>query len=114
MINRTRVLLLCGALSLWLAIPGRADFDVETYIEISIARLELIVAAWQETGGPPAEGELEDLYASYGTDRETYLCAAGEMGDQIESYLRRNPQLQETIDSLAASIRQHIAEGEEE
>ena len=108
-----RLVLLFAMLLHLFAAPGHAELNVATYIELTIARLELIDTAWQETDEPPGEEELDELYASYETDREAYFCFSGEMKDEIEAYLEKNTDLRDTIESLSAAIRQRIAEGEE-
>lgn len=108
-----RLLLLSAALVLAAVAPARAELDVASYAELTVARLELIEAAWRETDAPPSEEELDRLYAEFDTDREAYVCFAGEMKDEIERHLDENPEIREAIESLSAAIRRRIAEREE-
>ena len=108
----TRMLLLAALLIPLAAVAGNAELDVERYIELTIARLELVEASWRETGEPPPQSEIEELYPAHGTDQETYLCFAGEKKEEIDAYLEEHPELQATIESLSASIRSQIEQAE--
>lgn len=107
-----RTCLVAGALLLVGAAPGLAELTVETYVELTIARLELVETAWRETGAPPAEEEIDELYDSYGTDREAYFCFSGENKRALKAYLDKHPELRDEIESLSGAIRRTIAEGE--
>lgn len=108
----TRILLLMIPLFLVTAVPTRAGLAVEAYIELTIARLELVESALRESGGPPTEEELDELYAAHGTDREEYFCYSGGQRRRVEAYLRNHPELRDQIESLSASIRREVANKE--
>ena len=109
-----RLVLIGGVLFYMAAVPCHADFDVEGYVQLTIARLEAVEAAWSEDGEPPPEEEIEALYLSHGTEREAYFCFYGKKRSEIEAYLEKHQDLREAIESTSAAIRQKIAEGEEE
>lgn len=106
-------LVLLGALLHSVAVPGHAELDVESYVELTIARLELVEEAWRENGQPPSDEDLEELYGSHGTDRESYLCFSGERRTAIEAFLEEHSHLRDEIESLSAAIRREIAQREE-
>ena len=106
--------LLIAALLLLSPAAGHAELSVASYVEVTIARLDLAATAWRDTGQPPPAEELDELYQSHGIDREAYLCFAGEKSREIEAYLEEHPELRDTIDSLSAEIRREIARGEDD
>lgn len=91
-----------------------AELTVENYIKLTVSRLELIDASWRAKDQPPTEEEMQVLYASYDTDRESYFCFAGENRREIESYLERHPESRDTIEALASAIRKKVSERSED
>lgn len=111
--HQLRVFLVAATLLLSAAAPSRAELDVPAYIELTIARLELVEASWRDRDEPPSEEELDELYSAHGTDREAYFCFSGEKSREIRAYLEEHPEHRSSIDELAAAIRRKIAQRNE-
>lgn len=94
--------------------PLVAQMSVADYIELSIARLELARDTWSEEGRGPTEAEEGDLCTDHGTTAEAYYAFAGEMADEMDSFLDENSHLRDTIEALSAEIRSLIESAEEE
>ena len=109
-----RIVLLASMTALFATASSLAALDVEGYVELTIARLELIEESWREKDQPPSNEELEALYEEHGTDRETYFCFSGEKKRAIDAYLEKHPEQRETVETLAAAIRQRITQRREE
>ena len=89
--------------------PVRAeDLSIETYFDITLARLELAAARWEQTQSGPTEEEMEALFAQHGTTTEAYHAYAGKHPDEVESFLEANPEWQAAVDALKARIRTAI------
>lgn len=92
--------------------PGRAELELASYIELTIERLELIRAAWTDTGAPPTEAQLSELYESYGVDSQRYLRYGGKKREEIQRFLDEHDEERDVIESLSAAIHALI-EGKE-
>lgn len=105
-------------MSLSMTPPARADvdpdLDVTTYVELTIERLELIHDAWSDTGAPPSEEKLSELYESYGVDSQEYLRYGGKKRKEIQRYLDEHDKARGVIESLSAAIHALIEEEEPE
>ena len=99
-----------AALVLFAAVgPVRAeDLSIETYFDVTLARLDLAAARWEQTRSGPTEEEMEGLFAQHGTTTEAYHAYAGEHRDEVEGYLEANPEVQDAVDALSARIRTAI------
>ena len=89
--------------------PVRAEaLSIESYFDVTLARLELAAARWEQTRSGPTEEEMEALFAQHGTTTEAYHAYAGEHRDEVEGFLEANPELQAAVEALSARIRTAI------
>ena len=65
----TRILLLALLLHLT-AVSSHAALSVGAYVELTIARLELIETSWRENDESPSDEELTALYAEAGVTKD--------------------------------------------
>lgn len=111
--TRMAIIVLSAGLGVVTGVPARAgNLTPETYIELSIARLEFARAYWENHDRGPGAGELSLLWQRYGTTASRYLGFRSAHRKEVASYLAANPALAARIEQLAAQIDTLIAEKE--
>jgi hypothetical protein len=94
--------------------PGAqaAELTVATYYELTVARLQFVVASWEQLGRGPGDDEMTNLWQRYDTTPQAYYAFASLHAAAVEAYLAARPDLQEAIDHLRAEIRALIQQRE--
>lgn len=93
---------------------GAETLTLESYFEVALARLDLVVGTWEQTGHGPGEEEEAALFQQHGITPEAFYGFAGEHREEIAAYLEGHPDLQQAIDDLSARIQQLVAQAEEQ
>jgi predicted NACHT family NTPase len=109
--NRRRLGSALAALAVLVALtlPAlAAELTVESYVDLTIDRLELARTTWSEEGRSPVETEEAAICQLYETTLDAYYRFAGEHRKEIEDYLAQNTEKRDTIDALAAEIKSLI------
>ncbi|MFC6671374.1 hypothetical protein [Marinobacterium aestuariivivens] len=92
---------------------ARAEtLTVQTYVELTIARMQLARDSWQANGRSPTAEEMDVLWQQYSTTEEDYLMFPGKQRAAVNDYLAANPESQTTIEQLRASIEALIEQAE--
>lgn len=89
-----------------------AELTAESYVDLTIARLELAYTTWSEEDRSPVETEEAALCQAYETTLEAYYTFAGDHRREVEDYLAEHTDKRDTIDSLAAEVRAIIDQKE--
>lgn len=85
---------------------------VERYTELTIARLELVKASWEQTEKAPAAEALGELYQRFGTVPEEYVAYRGRRRREVDRYLLSNPELAGRIEQLSVEIKNLMEQAE--
>lgn len=93
---------------------GAEPLTLESYFEVTLARLDLVVGTWEQTGHGPGEEEEAVLFQQHGITTEAFYGFAGEHREEIAAYLEGHPDVQQAIDDLSARIQQLVAQAEEQ
>ncbi len=111
--HKAAILVLWGGVFLTLTNPLSADgFTAATYMDLSVARLQLAKESWQRDRRSPSLEAAESLWARHGTTEAEFLAFPGEQREAVEAYLRAHPDKRAIIEALSAEIRALIAVGE--
>jgi hypothetical protein len=78
--------------------------SVETYLAVSVARLELVRDALAQEQRVPSQAEIDALWQRYGTDEEEYIGYRSRNSEQVAAYLDQNSGLYDHIGNLSAQI----------
>lgn len=108
----TGLVALAGLL-LTLTLPTfAAELTVDTYVDLTIARLQLAYDTWSQEDRSPVETEEAAVCQPYDTDLDSYYAFAGSHRREIDDYLADHTDERDTIDSLAADIAAMIEQKE--
>lgn len=98
-----------------LALPaGAEELTLESFVDVTIVRLELAVTTWSDEGRSPSEAEEDDLFEEHDTLADHYFRFASERHVDIGSYLEDHPLERNEIDILSRQVRQLIEQEEAE
>lgn len=113
---------LCAAFLLMngLFLPGlprlalAEGLTVASYIDLSIARLELTKASLEQQRQPPDAASTNALWARYQTNPADYVAYRGLHGPEVDSYLAENPNLAARIDELSGALNALVEQVEKQ
>jgi hypothetical protein len=78
---------------------------VEVYLDLTIARLQLILDTWAEEDRPPTGPEEAALCEEYGFSAKEYYKFSGTHRKEIDAYLESNPDIADEIEYLSQQIQ---------
>lgn len=84
--------------------------SVETYMTLSVARLELVKSLMEQEQRSPAPEEIAALWQRYGTSEEEYMSYRSRNSDAVTAYLAQNSALSAHIENLSTQIDALIAQ----
>ena len=89
------------------------ELNVTTYIDMTLARLQLVLDTWRREGRSPNTGEQEAvLWEWYGTTAKAYYAFASTHRQEIARHLAAHPEVQEDIQNLRVQIHALIGQVE--
>lgn len=80
------------------------DAEVAAYLDLTIARLELVRDTLQQQGRMLTGDEEKAFFVARGTTDKAYYAFAGEHPDRIEDYLAEHGGVADQIDALKFEI----------
>lgn len=111
--TRARGIAVLTLLVALVAHPATAEeMTVVPYVDLTIARLELIEESWQQDRLGPSRGEIEALAALYGTTNEQYLTYYARYRQEVDAYLAAQPELSAEIERLSTGINALVRRAE--
>lgn len=81
---------------------------LETYIKLTLVRLQLIKTRWQWQREAPTPDDLNSLWAKHKTTEWAYLRFGAANRVEIEEYLARNSEVRLRIEKLSGDIKKFI------
>ena len=88
------------------------NLTVVTYVELSVARLQLAKDTWEREQRAPSAGEEAALYQRYGTTIGAYYAFTSTHRKAIEGYLAAHPEVQARIERLSERLHELIEQAE--
>lgn len=100
------LMILGSASQLWAApveplTPGR-------YVELSIARLEMVKTQWTYLHRNPNDAEMDALWQRFSTNAHEFAHYYARNSKPVDAYLAARPDLAQRIDELSQEVRQLI------
>lgn len=81
---------------------------LDTYLKLSIERLELCRSCWYWDKQSPTPVQLQVLWKKYKTTEKDFLRFGSRNGKEIDAYLAQKPAIRKRIDQLSAEVREYI------
>ncbi|MGI0013628.1 MAG: hypothetical protein ACREBU_09335, partial [Nitrososphaera sp.] len=85
---------------------------VASYIDLTIARLELAKTSLEHKSQPADAAAVADLWQRYQTTSDEYIAFRGRFGREVDSYLAENPDLAARVDELSGAIKALVEQAE--
>lgn len=90
---------------------AETPLTVASYVDLSIARLELAEESWQQ-GRPPSAEQEAALWQGSDTTVHEYLAFPGRNAGEVDAYLATRPDTRARIDQLSTHVADLIERAE--
>ena len=111
---KTLIMAILVSVCLQSAVQAKArhvpDISCARYMEIGIARLELLRNLWLVARHAPSEEDMSTFWQSAGVSEADYMLAGGKLQRELQDYLRLHPEIEQRVESLSHDILATILE----
>ena len=98
-------LLLLAVSATMIAAQAEERSPIEVYLDLTIARLQMVLDTWAEEDRAPTGAEEAALCEEYGFSAKEYYRFASTHRKEIERYLESNPEIRDEIEALSQQIQ---------
>ena len=88
------------------------DLTVAAYVQMSVARLELVLDTLTRENRVPTPLEEGLLWQRYGSTANAFYSFRSQHAQAVDDYLAANPEVAAQIDQLSADVKSRVSQME--